>query len=463
MALSEDHVLFRERSGDRYTLMTREGKLRAQFSVPVLGPAVPNSGPTAIFSPDGQVLVIQGIGKVYRMPLTSPRPEVLFEPEARDGWTGPVVRVAYSSPSPASGQQMESVTRWNVVFGNAYHMFHPLNMRNQIPPGLVLVDVRYSRLASPDKSTGDEEVEYDRELHLFSWEGAALSEVVGPVCEGIRSPDGRYIAREQGERSPVGPKGYVSVAWPAVVIASAETCEPLFRVRSAYILAGYWHGQWLSNSEGFVVGVAGGNYHAGGPGPLRYTIARLHPEPELVDLPPPPPDLAFSPGPVPAPTGNGRYFAYGFPVVYDALGDRWIPTAVKPTDFYEETTGISNDFPFEWGATREELHATFNFYDGAHFLWAPWHMQPKMEFPPFDDELGFRVAGTASCLNLRKSADEESAVLSCLPDGTRVTLGQPRERTREGEPYPNAVGDRVYVRTEDGLEGWVSSAYLDYD
>ena len=432
-ALSDDHVLFRDwdrhrvfqdgdEDGYRYTLATRDGSVRTQFQVLTTEPF-----PAAFFSPDGRALVVKGGGKVYRMSVSELRRELLFESAPPEGWDEPFLRLSHSRPLPPAGQR------------------------------LIAVEVLYKRSARPD---GAEEPEYASEVHLFDWDGVRLSEAADSRCGGMPSPNGRYFAWEEGQEVR-GPKGYVAVAWPAVVIASAETCEPLFRVRSAYILAGYWHGQWLSNSEGFVVGVAGGNYHAGGPGPLRYAIARLHPKPELVDLPPPPPDLAWSPGPIPAPTGNGRYFAYGFPVIYDAHLDRWLRTAV-----YQEATrtdGINNDYPFKWGATYEELHATFNFWDGAGFVWFPQSMPPRIEFPPFDDELGFRVARTASCLNLRKSADEESAVLSCLPDRTRLTLGQPQERTKDGEPYPSAVGDRVYVRTEDGLEGWVSSAYLDYD
>ena len=211
-------------------------------------------------------------------------------------------------------------------------MFHPqTTCGTRFPPGWYLLTCGTRGWRHPtSRQVMLPQVEYDRELRTsLEHEGAALSEVVGPVCEGIQLP--RWPLHRQGAsvNGPRwGPRVTCRIAWPAVVIASAETCEPLFRVRSAYILAGYCHGQWLSNSEGFVVGVAWWQLpRRSRPGDLRSAIARLHPEPELkcADLPPPPPDLAFSPGPVPAPTGNGRYFAYGFPVVYDALGDRWIP------------------------------------------------------------------------------------------------------------------------------------------
>ena len=186
-----------------------------------------------------------------------------------------------------------------------------------------------------------------------------------------------------------------------------------------------------------------------------YAVARLRPQPHLVSLPPDPPDGARSPGPVPAPTGDGRYFAYRFPSVYDACDERWIRTATVPTDI----NALPDDFPFLWGETHEELYEATNFWDGLLFGWVL--LQPKMELPPFGDSMNFRVAHTASCLRLRKSGN----VLGCLPDGTRVSL------LREGVPplqlldvYDAEVSTSwVFVRTEDGLEGWVASDYLEHD
>ena len=79
-ALSDDHLLFRHprTDPDRYTLLARSGEMSGQFSVP-------DGGRAAFFSPDGQVFVILGFGAVYRVPVASLRPEILFELEPLDG------------------------------------------------------------------------------------------------------------------------------------------------------------------------------------------------------------------------------------------------------------------------------------------------------------------------------------------------------------------------------------------
>ena len=444
VALSSDHMLFRDRGGYRYTLMTRDGAVRTQFPVQFSAPAY---YPIAFFSPDGQVLVIQEADAVYRMSVADSRPAVLYEPELRDGWSGPRLRAGYSGPLPAVGQS----GRWSAWY----------RLSNRVPlPRLILVEVEYSRPASPDTSASDEQLEYDRELLLFNWEGVPLSAAAEPVCKGTLSPDGRYVAWEQGGKSSGG-KGYVIGILPSVVIADAGTCDPLLRVRSAYLFTGDWSGQWLSNSEGFVVGVADG-----------HAVVRLHPAPRIVPLPSLPPDFYWRPGPVPAPSGDGRYFAYDFTAVYDARDERWIRpdfgASQGPSLWFSYGTPA-----FAWGESHEELYYTTEFHDGAAFLWLL--LQPRIEFPPFDDTFNFRVTRTGSCLALRQSYGDESAVLGCLPDGTLLSLGQPQELSREGEPYPNAFPPQpgaeagvattgwVYVRTADGLEGWVAHEYLDHD
>ena len=96
-------------------------------------------------------------------------------------------------------------------------------------PGSIVVRAQYVRPAPPDSH---EDPGYYRELHLFSWEGVPQFGLREPVCTGTVSPDGSYLAWEEGEEF-LG-KAHVVTAWPSVVIADAETCEPLFRVRSAY-------------------------------------------------------------------------------------------------------------------------------------------------------------------------------------------------------------------------------------
>ena len=258
-----------------------------------------------------------------------------------------------------------------------------------------------------------------------------------------RSPDGRYAAVQDGGPYFVQQVGYqlLENPWPSVTVTDAETCVPIFRVRSAHTSGAVWRAGWLPTSEGFVVGVSDG-----------YAITRVAPEPALTPLP------DGWPGPSSAPTGGGRYFGYGSRV-YDAAADRWYGP--------DDAGG-----PFWWGASHLE-----RWFHSRSVHWATgansWlHLPPKIEFPPFAGEIAFRVAGTGGCLRLREEPGEDGRVLDCLPDGERllfVESGAEPERGRHGypsSPHPSLAGDEgwwVYVRTADGAEGWVSHGYLAHD
>ena len=103
-------------------------------------------------------------------------------------------------------------------------------------------------------------------------------------------------------------------------------------------------------------------------------------------------------------------------------------------------------------------------------------LPPRIEFPPFDDAITFRVARTGSCLYLRADPDPDAATLDCLPDGARLTFVEQADPPREGFGHPSIntyIGDYngrltstrwIYVRAESGLEGWVAHlGYLEWD
>ena len=154
--------------------------------------------------------------------------------------------------------------------------------------------------------------------------------------------------------------------------------------------------------------------------------------------------------------------------LYDAHEDRW-PAAVLPSgSVYGEYDWL---YP-SWGATDGELRLTFaggGARSGASFLLLP----PRIELPPFSDGFAFRVTRTGRCPDLREEPSDEGAVLDCLPDGTRVVLNHPPDQAEEDWLRQLAVapwsGDDdccnygVFVRTEDGLEGWVAHDHLEHD
>ena len=187
-----------------------------------------------------------------------------------------------------------------------------------------------------------------------------------------------------------------------------------------------------------------------------YAIARVAPEPALTPLP------DEWPGPDLAPTGGGRYFGYGSRV-YDAAGDRWYGP--------EDAGG-----PFWWGASHRERWFHSVIFDDwgsgvGHWLLLP----PKIEYPPFAEEIAFRVARTGSCLRLRENPGEDGRVLGCLPDGARLLFAERDAAVPEWDgfrraglspflsPHSSLSLPWVHVRTADGAEGWVSHDYLDHD
>ena len=435
-AASSEHLLFEERtrSGDgrstgRFTLVNRAMEAVGHFSIDGSSYSYYNIR----FSPDGRTIALSRAGTVYLVPVETAQPAVLLAADATAG-------------------------RTRAWLGNWYDGSD------------IRVTARY------ENASGEAHLEW----HSFSWEGALLP---GTACQGQISldsrfaarisPDGRYVAWLDGgdvSRSHAGVQ-IREDPWPSVVIAEADTCAPLFRVRSAYTYELAWQADWLPTSDGFVIGVRDGGY----------MIARIRPTPSLVRLP----DRGAGPanpagsggashhffyitvqraGPEPAPTGDGRYFAYG-PSVYDAFEDRWVGPEIGDPDPY-----------WWWGDSHRERWFA-RFWEGHG--WYRWLLlPPKIEFPPFSDEIAFRVAGTGSCLRLREAPGEDSETQDCLPDGTRLVLSEPNASSHDPEqlwptqPHPAVAWTQpeggsqstwVHVRTADGAEGWVSQDYLEHD
>ncbi len=104
---------------------------------------------------------------------------------------------------------------------------------------------------------------------------------------------------------------------------------------------------------------------------------------------------------------------------------------------------------------------------GSKWLLLP----PKIEFPPFSDEIVFRVIGSdETCQDLRAEPQTSGAIVGCASGGDRLTLAVPEDVPEAGcgiTCYPSARnvydGWFVYVRTEDGVEGWISLESLEHD
>ena len=393
---------------------------------------------TVVVSPDGQAIAVQSERTVYLVSIESSRISVLFEadPDAKNvrvwidtTWKGPTVHVVFSHVVGSKEEAQEHVSD-----------------------------------------------------HFFDWDGEPVAR---PGCpsggapstgwvdgSAWTSPDGRYVAWLEGEPAFKKYVGFTRLddPWPTLVIAGATTCAPLFRVRSARTGELWWNAEWLATSEGIVVGTHDG-----------YVIVRVRPEPEIVPL------LrgggtwgAWQTGPQPAPTGDGRYFGYDCNV-YDAFEGRWVLLSDAIVDDDQGSARVPDSgggSPCWWGDSHRERWSVSGEDWGEG--WVEWLLlPPKIEFPPFSEEIAFRVARTGDCLHLRSEPDTDGEILDCLRDGVRVVFVQ-REHPKGAEPSPydparlhpsiglGAPGIRsvpvwVYVRTEDGVEGWVSHDYLEHD
>ena len=373
-----------------------------------------------LFSPDGQTIAYSAADTVYLLPIESAQPVVLF-------------RARFDANRPGE-------TRVRIQINNG-----------PFDPSQIRVVAEYD---------GPTTTRSRDEYHYFTWEGATLP---APACTGLRSPDGRYVAQVTGgafhwiglvvrddgsvyreDRGYYPPVGAIEIPWSSVVIAAADTCTPMFRAQSAYwVQTGVWPHNWVSTSDGFVIGVHDG-----------YALLRIDPSPGLVTLPPSEPDGPPNRRPEAAPTGGGRYVAYG-PSVYDVDEERWSgPGEVSWGDSW-------------WGDTHRERWFTIREFRGG-----VEHRQillpPKIQLPPFDDEIALRVAGTGGCLALREEPGTDNPTRECLPDGERLILAEPDTPRDDSRPFHTSIGVAeatlwVHVRTEQGVEGWVSHDYLEHD
>ena len=420
LATSEEHVFVVQRdegaSEAHFSLLDSEMRLAGEFLQKTETPYEPH----ASFSPDGRTIVlVVDFAVAYLVDVESVRPQVLLEGAEREGWEQGAIRIK-----------------------EAYR-----------GPGL-LVKRSYWRETDPD---GDAlAAEYSDENRYFTWGGDPLpgrEESFWASCRGGQlSPDGRYVVWQEG--APVEiffDEDWVPTAspWLSVVIADAHTCEPRFRVRSALKSArsGYPGGSWLSDSSGYVFVFDDG----GSDGAM---IVRVTGEPEIVALP------SWGGLLVAAPTGDGRYFA-NFSGVWDAWEDRWV-TRSGPL-----STEVSK---FHWVDDHTELlYASVGYlgHFGAHYLL----LAPKLEFPPFSEEVAFRVRGSdVTCADLLEEPRDSGSTIGCAFGGVRLTLAVPDDAPDEDcgltcYPSARAVYDGwfVYVRTEDGLEGWIPLDSLEHD
>ena len=424
VAASQDALLMRDTQGSGPHILTDNAfREIARFE---------HLGSPVFFSPSGDRLLFGDEGAVSVMALETMTRGPLFTSGPHEDWGAPL---SLDFSPVRAGQE-------------------------------ILVSVTY------DASDPDGPVRRFNEWYRFGWDGQELSRVASP--EGppgvprivTHSPDGRHVVwMERGVWV-----GFYEVqeAWPSVVVADAETGEPLFRVRSAslqsQVASDRTGADWLASGDGLILQTRGGAM-----------LLRTRPYPEIERLP----SLlgggrGWTLGSTPtlaSPTGGDRFFVGNYTIwgdvreeivgVYDAHEDRWHTAPLLSRYKDGGSPYLRPSWP-SWGTSERELRLTIaevHATGGGLYEFA----QPKIEYPPFSVDFAFRVARTGSCLPLRAGPGGGS-VRDCLSEGTRVVLDPSQNPAfdwwRGDDDWSDLV---VHVLTEDGLTGWVVFDHLEHD
>lgn len=285
----------------------------------------------------------------------------------------------------------------------------------------------------------------DDEVQRYDWTGKKLGEQSVPGHPQF-SPDGRLVAWSSNLLDIAG----------TMVVAAASDLAPKFRLVSIDQCGdgGPRGNPWLADSSGLVVRTGNGQGYQflsadGTLGPLKALGGK-----RSRSMPVPAPDRA-------------DWFALDGVRVVDASG-RPVAAAVPYSE--GQWQGINNGLE-PWGETSDEVRFALITW-GKDYGCLPAIFPPEVQMAPFPDITGLEVTVAAGdCVNLRQSFDLTAPVVTCLPNGTKLTGSTPPGQLNKG--YLTRGGSNVvvtdmggdgwwFVRTDTGQRGWVrlSGEYL---
>jgi hypothetical protein len=290
---------------------------------------------------------------------------------------------------------------------------------------------------------------------VFNWQGAQQGPIREDAPDSFYAPNGLWTATVTGWEAHYrgGETGeFPNHDWHSVEVYHGSS-DSAFRLRSATLAYGdnLPPNRWFPELDGFVVAIRGG-----GNAQVRYALSRGG-EPLMVLPTPPQPqfrqwfDESWMQGAVPHPT-NRALISLGRLHLYNWVSNRMFSALVA--------NGPDHLDP--WSAGDNEMVFALP-HRGHDFSAPPVLLAPKFEQPPFDDAFRMVVEVDPTGLNLRSAPALHSSSLRVLQDGDRVTLAESPDTSVE--PAERSVRDFdgirwIYVRTEDGLEGWVNSTWL---
>ena len=324
----------------------------------------------------------------------------------------------------------------------------------------------------------DEDTDHTCRVIRYDWNASVLSDVKTPCAiqksgapwsAPSLSPDGTAVASSTLPRGIEGaPGGPTELS--VVAIFDARTGEERFRIKGAL------EPVWLPDSSGLVVdsihglltasidgrwiplppGVKGQRFLAGPEEPLRFLVGAAGTHSRMV--------IGW---------GSDRSLVGGGTYSLTVAGRDGAPLAslTSAVALEEELVGeyVGIDSEAWWGATNNVVLFRSERYGPRDGIVLESVLPPVIEEPPFSGLLQLRVATGGGCLNIREDWRADAAVVTCLPDGALV------EATGYGAPWSGpdshtAGSDSgcagrlwcvwLYVRTDEGAEGWALSDYL---
>ncbi len=342
----------------------------------------------------------------------------------------------------------------------------------------IIVIARYSSPAEKPGTLGPPPGVVPRALlRRYSWDGELLSEYSVDGKSVHLSPDGKLIAWENSlhwDSVPVGGIGS-ALDWPTIVVADAASGEPRFRVRGGAFCYGdvffadeALGRRWLADSSAVFFATRAG-FHV-----VSIEDSSLRPIPiggadlfyQFIEPSPDNPDLLAVGRNEFVREGEGGYLLGRLELV-DAAGSKRREALLAPS-----AGGLGHLGP--WGSSGREARFSIPHPDhhGGSLCGVGVTPPPKIEFPPFDDDIHLKVAADGGCLNLRDLPLTTANVITCLPDETSMTvtevsLTEVPSYFSSLEPFVISVsysdGNRwAHVQTDTGQEGWVSAEFLDW-
>jgi hypothetical protein len=115
-----------------------------------------------------------------------------------------------------------------------------------------------------------------------------------------------------------------------------------------------------------------------------------------------------------------------------------------------------------WAPSAGEIRFT-NRVPGKGAGFPAMRFRPKVEYPPYSDELRLRVSAGGECLYLRTTPGIASDSLVSLADGTEVThVPGPADEFGRYDPDGNNGSIWASVQLDSGEKGWLSAEFLEW-